>query len=861
MPTAHSSRPITRLAWRHAKRRPWQSFFFVIGVAIGVAMIVAIDLANGSAERAFNLGAETVAGRATHQIVGGPTGLDESVYTRLRREVAYRASAPIVESYVVAPQLDGQPMRLLGVDPFAEPPFRSYLGSADTEAIQPDFLTDMLTRPNSVLLSTAVAERYGLASGDTLEVRVGGRMQALEIIGLMDPSDDLSRRALDSLLITDIATAQEVLGQVGRLNRIDLILPDDAAGAAVQAEIQAILPPSARIDLAAGRSGTVNEMTAAFSLNLTALSLLALVVGVFLIYNTVTFSVVQRRPVLGSLRALGMTQRQIFAMILLEAFILGALGTALGLLLGVVLGRGAVQLVTRTMNDLFFVVAVRGLDVPAWTLVKGAAIGLLAALVGAAVPALEATSVPPAGALKRSNVEERTRRVLPWITGGALVLLLLGVALLLPEWNLVITFAGLFAVIIGFALLTPATTLALMRGVERLARRAGVIERMAPRTVTRSLSRTSVAVAALMVAVSVIIGVGIMIGSFRNTVVQWLDDVLQADIFVSPPSLSSNQVTDSMTPATAAQIAAFPGVADMATTRGVNVAAYLPDQDEALEIRLVALSRDIAGAQRQYRAAVGDWRATWDAVEAGGIVVNEPMRNRYDVSVGDTLTLQTDRGPQEFPVVGVSVDFDVNAVAFMHDPVYRTFWDDDRISAVGLFVEDGADVDAMVDTLRTGLSGEAELLVRSNRGTRENALEVFDRTFAITVALQLLATVVAFIGILSTLMSLQLERTREIGVLRATGMTRRQLWRLSLLETGLIGASAGLIAIPTGLVLAIVLIYIINLRSFGWTLQMQLQAGEFGQAFLVALGAALLAGLYPAWRLGNTQPADAVRAE
>lgn len=125
MPTTHASRPITRLAWRHAKRRPWQSFFFVIGVAIGVAMIVAIDLANGSAERAFNLGAETVAGRATHQIVGGPTGLDESVYTRLRREVAYRASAPIVESYVVAPQLDGQPMRLLGVDPFAEPPFRS----------------------------------------------------------------------------------------------------------------------------------------------------------------------------------------------------------------------------------------------------------------------------------------------------------------------------------------------------------------------------------------------------------------------------------------------------------------------------------------------------------------------------------------------------------------------------------------------------------------------------------------------------------------------------------------------------------------------------------------------------------------
>ncbi|MDI9547448.1 MAG: ABC transporter permease, partial [Chloroflexota bacterium] len=155
----------------------------------------------------------------------------------------------------------------------------------------------------------------------------------------------------------------------------------------------------------------------------------------------------------------------------------------------------------------------------------------------------------------------------------------------------------------------------------------------------------------------------------------------------------------------------------------------------------------------------------------------------------------------------------------------------------------------------------AELVVRSNRGMRHDALEVFDRTFAITVALQLLAAIVAFIGILSTLMSLQLERMREIGVLRATGMTRGQLWRLSLLETGLIGGSAGLLALPMGLVLALVLIYIINLRSFGWSLEMRLDPWEFVQAFAVALGAALLAGVYPAWRMARAQPANAVRAE
>lgn len=863
-----------RLAWRNAQRRPLQSLFLVIGVAIGVAMIVAIDLANGSAERAFALGTETVTGRATHQIIGGPTGLDEQIYTQLRREIGYRASAPVVESYVTALQLDAQPMRLLGIDPFAEAPFRSYLGTMNQQQTPaPAYLTALMVQPNTILLSSEVAERYGLKVGDALSAQVGSRRQALTIVGLLVPSDDLSRRALSGLLITDIASAQEILGRVGRLDRIDLLVENNPDGEAILQRIAASLPVSARIEQSAARSGTVNEMTAAFSLNLTALSLLALVVGMFLIYNTVTFSVVQRRPVLGALRALGMTRQEIYLLILLEAGILGLLGTLLGLGLGVILGRGAVQLVTQTVNDLFFVVAVREIDIPLLTLVKGAVIGVAAALLAAAIPAFEATSVPPAGALKRSNIEDRTLQLLPWVSLGALALLGIGLALLLPEWNLVIAFGGLFAVILGGALLTPALTLLFMTGIQRLiAGRVGVIGRMAPRTVTRSLSRTAVAVAALMVAVSVIIGVGVMIGSFRSTVEAWLEDVLQADIFISPPSLSANQVSTTLEPAVISELQQLPGVLRTATTRGVDVLAFLqpgvadqPAQNPVVtngtQVRLVALSEDLAGAKRRYRTAVGDWQATWAVVTEGSVIINEPMANRFDLQVGDLLALQTDRGVKRFPIAGIAIDFDVRPIVFIHDPIYRQFWEDTRISAIALHVAPGVDVEAKVSEIRAAFAGQQELLVRSNRGTRQNALEVFDRTFAITVALQLLATLVAFIGILSTLMSLQLERSREIGILRATGMTRRQLWRLSLLETGLIGSTAGLIAMPMGFVLAAILIYIINLRSFGWSLEMQLRPEHFLQAFLVALGAALLAGLYPAWRMGQMQPATAVRSE
>jgi putative ABC transport system permease protein len=829
-------------------------------------MIVAIDLANGSAERAFALGTETVAGRATHTIIGGPSGLDEQVYTDIRRNVGFRMDAPVVEGYVVVDELDHQPMRLLGVDPFAESPFRSYLGTTSDQPA-PDYLTTLMVQPNTILLSSEIAARYGLKPGDTLTASAGSTRHTLEIAGLLEPSDDLSRRALDSLLIADIGTAQEILNRIGRLDRIDLIVPDTPQGQADLKRIEASIPPSARIEPSSARSGTVAEMSAAFGLNLTALSLLALVVGMFLIYNTVTFSVVQRRRVIGTLRALGMTRREVYTMILLEAILLGLLGTLAGLGLGIVLGRGAVQLVTRTINDLFFVVSVREIEIPIFTLIKGTLIGVIAAILAAAIPAYEATSVAPAGALQRSNIEERSRRALPWIGVAAIALLAIGTLLLIPNWSLIIAFGGLFVIILGSALLAPPFTLGLMLLIQRIANAiSGVIGRMAPRTIVRTLSRTSVAVAALMVSVSVIIGVGVMISSFRATVELWLDEVLQADIFVSPPSLNASQILTTLDPAIIDDIVHYPGIARHATTRSVDTAIFLTNNpqhspDEAVPVRLAAVSEDLAGADRRYRAAVGDWQVTWAAVEAGGIIVNDPLANRYNIHVGDELTVQTDRGPHPFRVVGISVDFDVNPVIFIHDPVYRQWWDDNAISAVGLFVEPGRNVDEMVAELRSAFGGRAELLITSNRGTRENALEVFDRTFAITIALQLLAALVAFIGILSTLMSLQLERVREIGVLRATGMTRRQLWRLSLFETGLIGTSAGLLAIPVGYVLALILIYIINLRSFGWTLEMRLEPREFIQAFLVALGAALAAGLYPAWRMGRTPPAEAVRAE
>ncbi len=858
------NRSLLRVSVRHIWRRKWQSILFVIGVALGVAMMVAIDLANGSASRAFQLSTDTIAGKATHQIVGGPRGLDESLYREIRVNLGIANSAPVVADYVKLPALDNQPLRLLGVDPFVEAPFRSYLAT-DQNQLTVDSVADLLARPNTVVLAESVAQRYNLAAGDTVDLQIGATRSPVEIVGLVRASDDISRRALEGIVLADIATAQELLGMTGRLSTIDLIVPEaeSEAGRTVLATISAALPPGATIELPSTRSNTVQQMSAAFELNLAALSLLALVVGMFLIYNTVSFSVVQRRPVLGTLRALGVTRREIFLVVLGEAAVLGLIGTLLGLGLGIVLGRAAVGTVTQTINDLFFVVTVRSVDVPLISLLKGFLTGMAAALLAATVPALEATSVPPVGAMRRSTIESKVRRSVPWLTAAGVVIGLLALALLwLPTKSLVLSFASLFSLVLAFALLTPAFTLALMTVLTPLTGRLlGLLGRLGPRTVSRELSRTSLAIAALMVAVSVIIGVSLMIGSFRSTVQDWLQSTLQADIFVSPPNLTATQSTATLPPDLAANLAGVPGVTRVETARNVTLVS-----PELGPVNVTAATGDVSQGRRRFIWAVDDDPETlWAAIQAGGVILSEPLVNLRgipDQGRGYVLRLQSDVGLREFPVVGVYYDYTAGAgTAIMADARYREAWNDDGLSSIGLFLAPGRDGDALVRDLQQRFGARAELIIRSNTGLRAAALAIFDQAFAITVALQLLATVVAFIGVLSALLSLQMERTRELGILRATGLTRRQVWGLTLLETGLMGSTAGLLAVPTGLLLAVILIYVINLRSFGWTLLLQTDPRAFIQAFAVALVAALLAGLYPAWRQAQIVPAVALRGE
>ncbi|HZI13438.1 MAG TPA: FtsX-like permease family protein [Myxococcus sp.] len=841
---------LVRSSLRHLGRHPWLTGLSLLGIALGVAVVVSIDLASGSALRAFERSTDAVAGRATHQLSAGSSGVPEEVYRDLRLRRDAPVSAPVVEGHVQAVVGDRRTLTVLGVDPFSEGPFRDY---ARGEAVGD--VGALLTEPGTVLLSARAARALGVSAGGTLPVRVEGLQKQLRVTALIEPNDEDTARALEALVLTDVSTAQEVLGQLGRLTRVDLRLADEAEAQ----KLAASLPVGTELVRASARTGTVEQMTKAFRTNLTALSLLALVVGMFLIYNTMTFSVVQRRGLLGRLRAVGITRGELFGLVLGEAVVLGVVGTVAGLLLGVLLGRGLVGLVTQTLNDLYFVVSVRRLALEPFTLFKGLALGLGATLLAALVPAWEAARSAPSTTMRRSTLEDVSRTRAPRLALLGLGVLAGGTVLLTwPTQALLPAYGGLFSVLLGAALLVPWMT-------ERLSASAavplgaafGLLGRMAARGVRTSLSRTAVALAALMVAVATTVGVGLMVSSFRGTVVSWLDTSLQADVFISPPSLVARRGSATLVPGLAERLRTTPGVAASSTIRVTT------PRVDGVPTDLLAI--DFTQTRtRPYRFKDGNPDTVWRELEAStdAILVSEPFSFHRGVGVGDSVRVSTDKGPRDFRVVGVYFDYgsDVGTL-LVPRTTYERWFDDRGVSGVALYAEPGQDVDALMASVRERTGDSQALLVRANRSLRQASMEVFDRTFTITHVLRLLAIGVAFVGVLSALMSLQLERARELAVLRATGLTPGQLWGLVSLQTGLMGLLAGLFSMPLGVALAYVLVHVINHRSFGWTLQLEVTPETLVQAMLLALVASALAGLYPAWKMARANPALALREE
>ncbi len=833
----------------------------VSGIAVGVATMAAIRLANASVLSSFSETVDFVAGKASITILADGPGIPEETLERLAWLRGIGATlAPAITETAAAGAKDGEVVEVLGIDPLADANAREYR-FADEGKREEIF---SIFEEESLLITSAFAERHRLKAGDAFTLVTNSVERTFRVAAVLRPTG-AARAASGSIVFMDIAAAQEAFGKVGRLDRIDVVLPaplSEADRARVLEEVSASLPPGVTAGRPERRTETVDRMVRAFRVNLSALGAIALLVGMYFVYNTLSISVLRRRADIGVVRALGASRRSVFAAFLLEGLSLGVAGSVLGLALGAALAAGALKLVGGTATELYVPSAHPVLRLDPGVLAFAFALGVATSVLSALAPALEAAGVEPAATMRHGSVEAaRRRRTRPLAFAGAVLLVLAWAATRpgpvggLPLFG----FVSVFLIVAGASLLAPAAvTFAAARADGLALRLFGVEARIARANLTGSLSRTSVAVAALTMGLSMMVAVAVMVGSFRTTVATWVGETLAGDVFVSPASGRSGPSLGRIPEEAIEAIRAVPGVADVDP-----FLAFSATRDGAPYTVGSGLFATVAKYGNLPLVDGRDPKRVFaEALANGEAMVSEPYAEKFRVKAGDAVELPGPAGPVRVRVAGVYTDYSNDRGTVTLDRAhFRRIWPLSGATTMSVVLENGVSPEEGARRIEAAVRGRFALRVRTNATLRRLVLTIFDRTFAVTYALEAVAIAVAVLGVFNTLTALVLERRREIGLLRVLGASAARVRRAVRYEAAAIGGLGIALGLASGAGMALVLVHVINRQSFGWTIAMHGPWAFLAGALALVFVTTLLAAARPAGLAAATDAAAALKEE
>jgi putative ABC transport system permease protein len=839
---------------RYFARHPALTALNIVGIALGVTVFLAVQIINHSALESFRASVDIVAGKADLEVIGDGLRFDEQAYPVVADEPDIAAATPTVEDVASLTDHPGEYLQLLGIDIFSNGPLRTF-ELHDAQNQKPD-IVGFLRDPKVIALTRKLSGRLGLKIGDPLRVETQTGTETFHIGYILDFGED-APGADEHLSVMDIANVQENFRHVGKLSRISAMLRPGADFNAVCARLRAKLPANVIVQAPDRRNRQIERMLGAFQLNLTALSLISLLVGMFLIYNTVATAVVRRRHEIGVLRALGLSGLQVQGLFMAEALVLGVAGSLLGLVLGVIMAGQLVGAVSQTITSLYILASISNLFISPWAVAAAMVLCLGAVLLAAWFPAREAASLSPVEALSIGHLEEASARSTGrWLAIGAGLLILAALVGHLaltsgPAW---LSFGAALFTLLGFAFFVPSLSVLFSRWIKPRS----ILARIAFRHFAQSLHRTSMAIASLVVALAMVVGISTMIFSFRTTVEEWLDRSVQSDLAIGPAANLLIGNREFIRPEVEQVVAATPHVT-YDSYRELRV--QIKGQSVKLISTRLAVTRDI----EPFDFEQGDSRhALDDAIHHGAILVSQPFFRRFHLGLGDTLTLATPTGRRDFKIAGVYIDYTTEGGVILVDwQTYRKFWQDDAINGIGVYIDKNSGLTAaqLQSELRPKIAPYGDYLIKSNQELREQVFRIFDQTFSVTYILQTIGIIISALGIFLSLTILVTERRREISILRAVGASRGQIEALVLWEAGIIGLLGSFLGIVAGLALAWMLSFVINVSFFGWTISWATPWRFLLSLPLAVIAAALVAGYWPARQAARLDIADGVKME
>jgi putative ABC transport system permease protein len=826
-----------QLILRPLQRDLTRSLLTLISVALGVAVVIAIELSGDAATGSFESSLTTLVGKVDYEITANG-GVDETAMAALSALPLNARFSPAIEQPVMiagagATTLYGLDVIAAGLRDGGE------FSGADLET--------------SAVISAELATRLKLKKGDHLTLRGKKRSQEFTV-------QTVVAEQTASWVGIDIAAAQQLLDMYGKLDRIEVFLGPgedlDAAGKSIRKTV----PETWDVQTPGARSEENRRMLRAFRWNLRILSYISLLVGAFLIYNTISVSVVRRRAEIGILRAIGTSSRGVLLMFLGEASMLGLLGSLAGIGLGRFLAGLIVGMISDTVNALFTTSRPGSLALSTEAVVSALFTGTAVAFFSALIPAREAANVAPAEAMRRESRQHEARlhvgRDLTIAAGFAIL------AVVLCQFGPisgrpVLGYVATLCAVVSTALVSPAFVTFIIRALRvPLKQIPGAAGLIAGRSLVAALARTSIVVTALATAISMMVAVGIMVGSFRETVQVWLVSQLRADIYLRAAGPATAGIYPPMDSQVPAVIAATPGVDE------VDVFHAFQFRYEGTQATFGAGITDIVRRRRTLRFLSGNADQILRGLPGQDrAIVSEPFANKHNVRVGQVLQIPLGSRTVRLTVAGIYYDYanDRGFVLTDRSTLLR-YLPDQPVTNIAVYLKPGTNGDTVRRDIEKRL-GDFPVMIAANAVLRDGAIKVFDRTFAVTWALEAVAILVAMLGAASALLALVLDRRREIGLIRYLGAAKSQVRNMILTEAALLGLLAGLLGLVLGTALSLVLIYVVNKQSFGWTIQFHPPALLLGGALLLVWAFTILAGVWPARFAAKLEPAEVVHTE
>lgn len=844
---------------RHFIGSPLRTALTVVGVAVGVATLVGITAINRSVMDAFRSTIDTIAGKADLTVAADTSGFPEELLDTVRAVPGVlHASGGLT---VVAPVKDRptDSLYVVGVDLLDDGYFRTY-ESSDTDMSKLADDLEFLNSTDRLMLSERFAADHGLKTGSTVTLVTPDGAKDFIVHGLLKETGP-TKAFGGSVAVMFFGSLQEAFGKGRRFDRIDVAI-DKSVGLDVMKErLRRVVGPTIEVDSPDRRGQSVETMVRSFQLGLNLGSAVALLVGVFLVYNTVSIGVVQRRREIGTLRALGATKRRIRLLFTMEAGVLGTLGSLLGLPLGLFIGRGAIAQVSDSVSAIYIRVNAKDVQLGAAELIVGTVIGILGSIAAASRPAWVASGVQPVEALRRDvAVGAGAVQLRSWPT-------LVGVLLLAGAWpmmqipppreNLPIgAYLSVFLVLMGTTLLSPL----LLRVMNRPYRGPGhaifgIAGRLAADNFARAPVRTAVPVGALSIGVSMAITVAAFVGSFQASAEKWIDQAVPADLFVTSSAKVAGVQNTPMNAAIRDELTPIDGIAETDAVR------IFPHDVLGLRVFIISLTPEIY-EKRGKPTILSGHLPSWDERQAGWVVVSENFARRRNLSVGDAFPVNTPSGQLTYRVSAVIIDYTSDQGSIVVDrKLFTQQFQDDRVDTFHVYLKPGASLDQVRGEITAKLGKRFDLYVLSNAELRTEALNLVANAFSVSYAMEFVAVVLALLGVVNTLLAAVLDRTREIGLLRAVGAARSHIIRLFAAEAAFIGLTGGVIGVGVGGIVGAIITKVVGVQATGWNFPFIYPWRTAGQMLLVATVCAILAGLYPARRAAKLDVVEALSYE